>query len=147
MAIDIFIAKTDADIESCFPAFSLLRPHIRREEFLPQVRRQQTQSYQILALRHEGIVKSAAGFRFAEFLAWGKVLYIDDLTTLSEARSKGYAASLLDWLIDHAKSQGCQAVHLDTGYARHAAHRLYLRKGFQLGGHHMALELKTNARQ
>ncbi len=145
MTIEIFIAKTDAEIESCFPAFSLLRPHILREEFLPQVRRQQAQSYQILALRHEGIVKSAAGFRFAEFLAWGKVLYIDDLTTLSEARSKGYAESLLNWLIEHAKSQGCQGVHLDTGYAHHAAHRLYLRKGLQLSSHHLALAIKNNA--
>ncbi|HEX5057077.1 MAG TPA: GNAT family N-acetyltransferase [Gammaproteobacteria bacterium] len=106
--------------------------------------RQQVQSYQVLALRHEGIVKSAAGFRFAEFLAWGKVIYIDDLTALAEARSKGYAESLLDWLIKHAKSQGCQGIHLDTGYMRHAAHRLYLRKGLQFSSHHLALEIKKD---
>ena len=140
-SFEIFLPQTDAEIESCFPAFSLLRPHIRREEFLPQVRRQQTQSYQILALRHEGKVKSAAGFRFAEFLAWGRVLYIDDLTTLSEERSKGYAEALLNWIFKHARSKDCHAVHLDTGYARHAAHRLYLRKGFQFSSHHLALEI------
>lgn len=144
MTIEIFTANTDAEIESCFPVFSALRPHLEKTNFLPQVRRQQAQSYQILALRHEGVVKSAAGFRFAEFLAWGKVIYIDDLATLSGETSQGYAGSLLDWLIDHAKSSQCRGLHLDTGYARHAAHRLYLRKGWQLNCHHLALEFKTN---
>jgi len=143
MTIEIFIANTDAEIESCFAAFSVLRPHLEQNNFLSQVRRQQAQSYQILALKHTGVVKSAAGFRFAEFLAWGKVLYIDDLTTLPGETSQGFAGSLLDWLTNHARSSQCQGLHLDTGYARHAAHRLYLRKGFQLNCHHLALELKT----
>ena len=140
MTTELFIANTDTEIESCFPAFSALRPHIEQKNFLTQVRRQQIQSYQILALRHEGSVKSAAGFRFAEFLAWGKVLYIDDLTTLPSETSKGFASALLDWLINHAKSCHCQGVHLDTGYTRHAAHRLYLRKGFLFKSHHLSLE-------
>lgn len=144
VTIEIFIAHTDAEIESCYPVFSELRPHVARSNFLSQVRRQQAQSYQILALKHKGLIKSVAGFRFAEFLAWGKVLYIDDLTTLSGETSQGFASALLDWLIDHAKSNECQGVHLDTGYARHAAHRLYLYKGLQLSSHHLALEFKVN---
>ena len=140
MTTEIFIANTNTEIEACFPVFSVLRPHIEQKNFLAQVRRQQAQSYQILALRHESTVKSAAGFRFVEFLAWGKVLYIDDLITLPGETLKGFAGSLLDWLINHAKSNQCQGVHLDTGYTRHAAHRLYLRKGFQLNCHHLAME-------
>ena len=145
MSAEIFIANTDSEIESCFPVFSALRPHLQRDDFLPQVRRQQAQSYEILALRHEGVVKSAAGFRFAEFLAWGKVLYIDDLSTLPGERSNGFAGFLLDWLIDHARVNRCRGVHLDTGYARHAAHRLYLRKRLQMNCHHLALELGADA--
>lgn len=141
MTPDIFIATTDAEIEACFPVFSHLRPHMAQRDFLPQVRRQQLQTYQILVRTQGGAVKSVAGFRFAEFLAWGKVLYIDDLATLPGETSQGLAGSLLDWLIDHARAQGCAGVHLDTGYTRHAAHRLYLRKGFRLSSHHMALEL------
>lgn len=143
MAGNIFIANSDEEILSCFPAFSVLRPHIRESEFLPQVRRQQAQSYQIVAAKDEDIVQSAAGFRFAEFLAWGKVLYIDDLATLPSGRSRGLAGALLDWLIGHAEQNGCRGVHLDTGYTRHSAHRLYLKKGLQLSSHHLALELGT----
>ena len=145
MTIDIFIANTDAEIESCFPVFSALRPHIKQNAFIPQIRRQQAQSYQILTLKHKGLVKSAAGFRFAEFMAWGKILYIDDLATLPGETSQGFAGALLDWLVDYARVNECQGVHLDSGYARHAAHRLYLRKGLQLSSHHFALKFNTDA--
>jgi len=141
LEIEIFVASSDEDIHLSFPAFKELRPKLNFEEFLPQIRRQESQAYKILALRQDGIIKSAAGFRIGEFLAWGKILYIDDLTTLQNARGNGFGGTLLDWLIAYAKSSGCTAVHLDTGYARHAAHRVYLEKGFQLNCHHLALEL------
>ena len=137
--IEIFLATSDAELMACFPVVSVLRPHLAQADFLPQIRRQQAQGYQVLALRHQGLIQSFAGFRLAEFLAWGKLLYIDDLSTLPEAKGQGLAGALLDWLIDYAKQHHCSAVHLDTGYARHAAHKLYLRKGFELSCHHMAL--------
>lgn len=142
MAPDIFVANTDEEIQSCFPAFSALRPHVKEEGFLPQVRRQQQQSYQIVALRQGGVVESAAGFRFAEYLAWTRC-FVDDLTTLPSELSQGFAGALMDWLIAYASSNQCRGVHLDSGYARHAAHRLYLRKGLQLHSHHFALEFSN----
>ncbi|QKE40355.1 MAG: GNAT family N-acetyltransferase [Ferrovum myxofaciens] len=140
MTTEMFIAESDREIQECFPVFKVLRPHLSEETFLPQVRRQQAQGFQVLALKCDGVVKSAAGFRFTEFLAWGKVLYIDDLVTLPEEKKRGYAGQLLDWLITHAQSQKCDGLHLDTGYARHDAHRLYLRKGLQFNCHHLALQ-------
>src|SRR4030095_16225096 len=124
MTPTIFLANSDTEIEECFDVYKELRPHITRAEFLPQVRRQQAQGFSILALLHEGAIKSAAGFRVLEFLAWGKVLYIDDLITLPAEKRRGYAGQLLDWLIQRARDLQCDGVHLDTGYARHDAHRL-----------------------
>ncbi|GGY83519.1 hypothetical protein GCM10011613_30520 [Cellvibrio zantedeschiae] len=141
MTISLLIAQTDKEIEGSFSVFKELRPHLEPELFLPQIRRQQAQGYQLLLLRENDSVKSVAGFRMGEFLAWGKIVYIDDLATLSSARSKGYADMLMDWVINYAREQGCKAVHLDTGYARHDAHRLYLRKKMKLTSHHMSLEL------
>ncbi len=141
MTHDIFMAQSDTDVAACFDAFHTLRPHLTRDTFLAQVRRQEAQGYQIVALRCDGEVKSAAGFRLSEFLAWGKVLYIDDLTTLDRARGKGYASALLDWLAAHAQAMQCAAMHLDTGYTRHAAHRVYLQKGFELNCHHLARQV------
>jgi len=137
----IFHPTSQADLLLCFPAFQSLRPHLDAAGFVQQVSRQAAQGYRIIAIRLDGQVLSAAGYRIAEFLAWGKVLYIDDLTTLESARGQGHGSALLDWLIAHAREQGCNAVHLDSGYQRHAAHRLYLHKGFVLSSHHLALTL------
>ena len=139
--IELFHPTSDTELAACFPAFLALRPHLELAGFVDQVRRQFTQGYRIIAARVDGSVPSAAGYRFAEFLAWGKVLYIDDLTTLESARGQGHAGALLDWLIGHARAQGCSAVHLDSGYQRHAAHRLYLNKGFVLSSHHLSFAL------
>ncbi len=134
-------AETDAQIQKCFPALKVLRPHLEESSFLGTLRRQQTQGYRLLYLEVDDEVKSAAGYRLLEYLAYGKVLYIDDLITLPTEKRKGYGGQMLDWLIAYAKTQACDQVHLDSGYQRHDAHRLYLNKGFDLACHHFALKL------
>ena len=106
------------------------------------MKRQAMHSYEIVAIMKDGAVPSAAGFRITEFLAWGKVLYVDDLTTLPEHRGMGYAATLMDWLINHAKKNGCDELHLDTGHHRHSAHKLYLKKGLNITSHHLSIGLQ-----
>jgi len=140
MKRELFVPESKEEIALCFPAFQALRPHLNEKEFIAQVQRQTDQSYKIVAIKHNGLVPSAAGFRFAEFLAWGKVLYVDDLTTLPEHRGNGYASEIMDWLIDHAKTNQCQGLHLDTGHHRHSAHKLYLNKGLNITSHHLSYD-------
>jgi GNAT superfamily N-acetyltransferase len=144
MDIEIVVAESEEAIRSCFPALQVLRPHLDDEQaFVAQVRRQQAAGYRLVALREQDVVRSVAGFRMLEFLAWGLVLYIDDLITPPDGRRQGYAGTLLDWLIAHAREHGCAAVHLDSGYQRHDAHRLYLAKRLRLDCHHFALALSS----
>lgn len=137
----IWTAESDEDIVRCFPALKVLRPHLEEAAFLPQVRRQQQAGYCLLGLSEAGQggpALAAAGYRLAEFLAWGRVLYIDDLITLPAARGRGYGGRLLNWLSARAAALGCDEVHLDSGYQRHDAHRLYLNQGFDLACHHFS---------
>jgi len=142
MEKELFTPESEAELKLCFPAFKELRPHLNEKNFIEQVQRQKDQTYNIIAIKHNGIVPSAAGFRFAEFLAWGKVLYIDDLTTLPEYRGQGYASEIMDWLIEYAKTKKCCGLHLDTGHHRHSAHKLYLKKGLSITSHHLSLEFE-----
>ena len=73
-------------------------------------------------------------------LAWGRALYVDDLSTLPEARGKGHAGALLDHLIAEARRLGCDELHLDSGVgpARWTAHRLYMNHGLTIVSHHFA---------
>jgi GNAT superfamily N-acetyltransferase len=95
-----------------------------------------------LACLVDGEVKAVAGFRISECLAWGKVLYVDDLVSKSGERSKGYGGELLDWLIEYAKDKGCDQFHLDSGVQRFAAHRFYLNKRMEITCHHFGLKLE-----
>jgi GNAT superfamily N-acetyltransferase len=83
---------------------------------------------------------SVAGFRVADSLAWGRHLYVDDLSTLPEARGHGHGGALLEWLLAEARSLQCGQLHLDsgTGAERFDAHRLYHAHGFSIYSHHFA---------
>jgi GNAT superfamily N-acetyltransferase len=83
---------------------------------------------------------AVAGFRVADSLAWGRHLYIDDLSTVPDARRQGHGGALLDWLHDEARRLGCNQLHLDsgTGADRFDAHRLYHARGYSIYSHHFA---------
>ncbi len=137
----IQFAVTDEEIMACYPALAELRPHLKREDFLERVRRQQNQGYHLLYLADNNMVKAAAGFRLSETLAWGKILYIDDLITLANERRQGHSGQLLDWLIAYAQMNHCDELHLDSGHHRHDAHRLYLNKRLRITTHHFSRQL------
>jgi GNAT superfamily N-acetyltransferase len=119
-----------------------LRPHLELPDFLKQVQRQQQQfNYQIVYLQIDGEIRAVAGFRISESLAWGKFLYVDDLVSKSEDRSKGYGGELFNWLIDYARTENCQQLTLDSGVQRFAAHRFYLRQRMEITSHHFTIKL------
>ena len=144
MSHKIFLAKDDEQIRSCYAVMAELRPHVGADEFLTRVRRQQEiAGYEIAAITDEnGEVKAVAGFRISECLAWGKFLYVDDLVSKSDDRSKGYGGALFDWVVEYAKKHDCDQFHLDSGVHRFAAHRFYLVKRMSIEGHHFGMKLK-----
>lgn len=137
--MDIRPAKTEPEIRACFAAMHELRPHLEENAFVAQVLRQQkNHGYELVFIPGREHAVAAAGYRVAEFLAWGKTFYVDDLITLSSERRQGYAGQLMDWLIARAGELGCTQFHLDSGMQRHDAHRLYLNKKLQITSHHFA---------
>ncbi|HEV3363987.1 MAG TPA: GNAT family N-acetyltransferase, partial [Acidimicrobiia bacterium] len=73
-------------------------------------------------------------------LAWGDVLYIDDLVTLESHRGRGHAHRLLEWILAEGRRLGCEQIHLDSAPHRHTAHRLYLNEGFHISSYHFSRE-------
>lgn len=139
----IQFAKSDREINACFPVMFQLRPHLDPAEFVPRVRRQQQGGYQLAFLTGENLaeVKAVAGLRISECLSYGKFLYVDDLVTLEDDRSQGYGEQILNWLIAYAKEQDCAEFHLDSGVQRFAAHRFYFRHRLTISCYHFVLKL------
>ncbi|QXD23221.1 GNAT family N-acetyltransferase [Opitutia bacterium ISCC 51] len=131
--------STGQELADSFHVMRALRPHLIEDAYIEKVRRQQKQGYHLVALiDEENEIAALAGYRFAEFMAWGKVLYLDDLITDPTKLKRGYAGALMDWLEEEGKRNRCNELHLDTGHQRLDAHRLYHKKGWQISCHHMS---------
>lgn len=142
--LQIKFADSDIELARCFPVMVQLRSHLTQPEFVSRVKRQQQSGYFLVYLEQEGSIKALAGFRLLEILAHGKILYVDDLITDAEERSKGYGGILLDWLVNYAKAQNCDAMQLDSGVQRAEAHRFYFSKRMHISSFHFFLPLDRN---
>jgi GNAT superfamily N-acetyltransferase len=133
---DIKIAVTDNDIASCWEVMFVLRPMLNKEEFTSQIKFQQKEGYTLLYITENGKTVSVAGYRIFTMLYCGKMLYIDDLSTLESSRGKGHATVLLNHMCQIAEQENCRSVQLDSGPARTTAHKLYFREGFTINAFH-----------
>jgi GNAT superfamily N-acetyltransferase len=121
-----------------------LRPHVGDAaafaRHIDEVQR--PEGYRLLGAFEEGApdAVAVAGFRLTHHLAWGRALYLDDLSTVPEARGRGHAGALLDDLVEEARRLGCAELHLDSGVgeARWTAHRLYMNHGLTIVSHHFS---------
>lgn len=130
------IAESDAEILACFPVLEQLRNLEGPESFLRSVRSQQASGYQLAFIADEGEPVCVAGFRLGENFSWGRYLYVEDLVSLPQRRSKGFGAALLGWLGQYGRSRGAGELHLDSGVARKQAHRFYQREDVPMTGFH-----------
>ncbi|PKB17606.1 GNAT family N-acetyltransferase [Flavobacterium sp. 5] len=143
--MDILNLKTSGDIEFAREVILQFRTNVDSNYLVEQVSEMiKNEKFQLACIPTDDGKKAAAfvGFRVMDMLRTGKIIYIDDLFTLSEYRGRGYAAELLDYVDQVAKENDIKSVHLDSGFTLHTAHKLYLTKGYILGCHHFVKTLK-----
>jgi GNAT superfamily N-acetyltransferase len=118
--------------------------HADEAEFVRRVDEdQRPQGYRIVAAFDDGRAVAVAGFRLIRNLFAGDMLYVDDLSTLPEARGRGHAGALLDWCAEEGRRLGCDEIHLDSAVIpeRQDAHRLYFNKRMRIGSYHFVRPL------
>jgi GNAT superfamily N-acetyltransferase len=135
----ISIAESDAELERVSGVLLQLRTSFSRESLIAQIKTQRQSGYQVAYVESDGEVLCVAGFVVGTKFAWGKHIYVDDLVTAENQRSKGAGARMLAWLKAHARQLGCNQLHLDSGIQRFAAHRFYLRERFSITSHHFSI--------
>ena len=137
--MEVKIASSEAELRKISPVLLQLRTQYDEDSLLAQIRIQQAEGYQIAYVEKDGEVLCVAGFVMCNKLAWQKHIYVDDLVTDAAVRSTGAGKFMMDWLKNHAREHGCQQLHLDSGVQRFAAHKFYLREGFELNSHHFGI--------
>ena len=137
----IALATSENDIQRCYPVLHQLRAHLDEPTMVAQILRQQVDGYFLVYCESDNEIRSVAGYRYSENLVYGKFMYVDDLVTRSDDRSKGFGKLLFDWLVAQARAHECAVFALDSGVQRFDAHRFYLVNRMNIDSHHFALRL------
>lgn len=130
-----------AALRDAWPVARQLRAHLTEDSFAAQTLRQFSEGFHATALYDDDIARAYAGWRVHENLVYGRHMYVDDLVTDAGVRSHGYGKTLLDWLKQEARRQGCARLQLDSGTHRKDAHAFYLREGLRIEAFHFGIAL------
>ena len=135
------LAETDDEITGCFQAIKLLRTKIEENEFVALIRELMPDGYQLAYIKNKKEFVCVAGFRISKNLA-GKNLYVEDIATLEDARSKGFGLEMMNWLRKIAKKNKCKFLHLDSPIQFQRAHKFYMGQNLYIAGYHFAEIIK-----
>ena len=133
------LAESADDLRKISGVLQQLRPAFDEDALVTRIKEQMRSGYRIAYVESAGKVLGVAGFVVGTKLAWGKHVYVDDLVTAEGERSKGAGAKMIAWLKSHGRELGCNQLHLDSGVQRFAAHRFYLREGFDIASHRFSI--------
>ncbi|MFC3418036.1 GNAT family N-acetyltransferase [Salinicoccus hispanicus] len=118
--------ETEEKLRSAFPVMNQLRTHLNEKEYMEIIKEaQETDSYVMYALYEDEKIVAVTGFKPMVTLYYGRFVWVCDLVTDSDSRSKGYGEKLLHFVHDWAGENGYTNVALSSGLAREDAHRFY----------------------
>lgn len=112
-----------------YSVMNQLRTHLDLHEYLCLIKEAAEKAhYRMAALFKDGKIAAVTGFMPMVTLYHGNYIWVCDLVTDLEERSKGYGAALLDYVENWAAANGYPIVSLSSGLQRLDAHRFYQEK-------------------
>jgi ribosomal protein S18 acetylase RimI-like enzyme len=146
MEKSLFLAKTKADLEKCFPVIKELRPHLSFDEYLEIYNEaHSSDGYEIVAIQQEGQILAVMGYRVLSDFVRGKHIYIDDLISSEKVRSKGLGAKLLTHAEAIAEDLGCKTLRLCTGIENERGVSFYEKNGWTKRAYAYTKKLKSRS--
>lgn len=120
--------STEDEWRQAFPVLRQLRPHLDEATYLASVREMREQGYTLFGLFCGKELAAVAGVIRLTNLYYGRHVWVYDLVTREDRRSRGYGEALLRHIHEWAKRCGCGVVALSSGLQRTRAHRFYEEK-------------------
>lgn len=122
--------------DEVLPVLRQLRPHLNAESYAAVYEEGHSQGLRFTAAYDDDRCVGVAGWRIVATTVNLRKLYVDDLVTAEDQRSRGVGRALLAELNARAGAAGCQALDLDSGTHRLDAHRFYMREGMVITSFH-----------
>lgn len=116
---------TDEELRRAWPVMRELRQHLDEDNFVLMAGAMRVEGYRLFALTVEGEPVSLAGVAVQTNLYDLRHVWVYDLVTDPRHRSRGYGETLLRWLEEFGRREGCGRIALSSGVQRTDAHRFY----------------------
>ena len=116
------------DFLKAFRVMKQLRTHLDQDAYMDLLGDMRAEGYTMFALFLGEEIAAAAGVIKLTNLYYGKHVWVYDLVTDINHRSKGYGQVLLTFINEWAKDNGCGVVALSSGLQREEAHKFYSSK-------------------
>ncbi|WP_257985842.1 GNAT family N-acetyltransferase [Bacillus sp. M6-12] len=112
-----------------FPVMKQLRTHLDESTYVNLVKEaQEKEDYKMFGLVANGRIVAVTGFMPMITLYNGRFIWVCDLVTDQNERSKNYGEELLTFVHKWAGEHGFHIVSLSSGLQRTEAHRFYEHK-------------------
>ncbi|WP_323740429.1 GNAT family N-acetyltransferase [Filobacillus milosensis] len=118
--------QSQNEILEAFSVMKQLRKHLDEETYLDLVLdAKEKDRYKMFALIDEEEIVAVTGFKPMTTLYYGRFVWVCDLVTDENKRSKGYGEKLLTYVHKWAKENNYESIALSSGLQRTDAHRFY----------------------
>lgn len=125
LIITIKELKEELQWKDAFPVIKQLRVNLSEDKYLQLVKSMNKEGYKMFALFEGNKIAAIAGIIQLTNLYYGNHIWIYDLITDENKRSKGYGEKLLSYIQEWGGGIGCEIVALSSALSRVDAHRFY----------------------
>ena len=118
------------ELDVIYEVLSQLRVNLSFKEFDDLVYDMRHMDYKMIGLFERGTLITFAGVSVQTNFYHKRHLFVFDLVTDENYRSKGYGKEMLDYLEVYAKTAMCENIVLSSGFEKEDAHKFYEREKF-----------------
>lgn len=94
------------------------------------------QNYECAVITDDDKIVGVSGLWFCMRHYAGKSVEPDHVYIEEAYRNKGIGKQFFQWIYNYAKSNGFEAIELNTYVSNHASHKFYFNEGFKILGYH-----------
>lgn len=116
---------TEAEWVAAFPVMNQLRTDLDEAQYLDYLERMTAEGYRLFGLFVDGDVAAVAGVEILTNMYYGRHLWVFDLVTDADHRSRGFGHQLFQHLTEWATARDCETIALESGLQRERAHQFY----------------------
>lgn len=124
------------EMQQQLPLIQYLNPHMTAQRYEQLLRQMLPNHYRMVGIFDQEVCVGLSGFWISTKLYSGKYLEIDNFVIEETYRSQQLGKKLIDWLQAEATRHQCEMLMLDAYVVNSAAHKFYLREGFEIKGFH-----------